>query len=86
MDILLPESFADGTDRKEGRVQTPQSKKTGRTLASVGTPNPRINQDLSPRSDIPNPAAREQNRNLKDVFDELDPGPKSHVLDLEVAE
>jgi hypothetical protein len=81
--ISLPDSFLDAA-AGEGKDATPKSKRSEAKANPADTPRTAIDFDSTPRSTegdpVPNPEEGEQNRNLNEIFEQMEPRADSATI------
>ncbi len=69
---------------EEGKDATPKSRRSERKAIPTNTPRTTIDLDSTPESakgnPVPNPQEGEQNRNLNDIFEQMEPGIESATI------
>ena len=83
-DLSLPDSFPGAPVPRVGKDQTPESKASERKTTPTKRRGVAIDLESSPEPNkdtvVPDPVAGERNRNLNEVFEQLEPGTKSPTI------
>ena len=87
-DLSLPDSFPDVAVPGVGKDRTPESRKSRRRATLVETPGSRIDLDSTPGSepDVVVPGSEgERNRNLNEIFEQMEPEDRSPTVGSRIA-